>query len=823
MKLLGRILNTLGILILAFAVLAGLLGGQTLTRSFPQTSGTLKVPGLQAVVQIIRDANGVPHLYADNPHDLFMAQGYVHAQDRFFQMDFWRHTTSGRISELVGESQVETDEFLRTVGWARVAEFEYAAADSDIKAVLDAYTEGVNAYIGSRSGADLSLEYPLLGLVGLRDYKPEPWTPVNSLAWAKAMAWDLGGNLDDEIMRTVLLQHIGLEKTADYMPTFPSAHPVIVPSPAIGQLKLDDVRAQIEKVNAVLGGKFRGIGSNNWVIAGSRTTTGMPLLANDPHLSIQMPAIWYLVGLHCRTLSEECPYDVVGYSLAGDPGVILGHNNRIAWGATNVNPDVQDLFIEKINPANPNQYEINGQWVEMAVREEVINVLGGEPVKITVRYTRNGPIIGEVYDDAQRMVEGGTSLHGAALNKNYALALRWTALEPGKTFRAVLAINRAQNWQEFRNALRDWTVPSQNFVYADVEGNIGYQMPSLVPIRKTGNGTLPAPGWTDDYQWTGYIPFDELPYAFNPPQGYVATANQPVVGPDYKYLITATGFDMGYRAARINALIQAEPKISADDIAKIQGDNMNLGARDILPYLLALNFDSDPKELQEAVEALKAWDFQMGMDSQPAAIYAAFLRALVNAVLANQLPEDYPPSGGDNNWVTLSNLLANPQSSWWSAAGSRDEALRRALAEGYKDSESRLGPEPANWRWGRLHGATFNNRVFGSAAWPAPIRALFNRGPFPASGGASVVNATSYNFTRPDPYAVTSVPSMRMIIDLSNFDNARMIHTTGQSGHAFHAHYIDMADKWRKIEYNPMPFSPAAVQQAGVEVLRLEP
>lgn len=830
MKLLGRILGVIGIVLVVVAILAGVFVGYTVTRSFPQTTGNIKVAGLKGTVEVIRDANGIPHIYADSAADLFMAQGFIHAQDRFWQMDFWRHTTAGRLSELVGESQVGTDKFLRTIGWRRVAEQEYAQADAEMKMILESYAAGVNAYIGSRAYADLGLEYSMLALNGFDpSQKPEAWSPADSLAWAKAMAWDLGGNMDDEIYRTRVYQLLGAERAREFLVNAPSDHPVIVPSPAFSGLKLDNVQAQIEGVRALFGNGFgderRGIGSNNWVVGGSRTTTGEPLLANDPHLGIQMPAIWYLVGLHCRTLTAECPYDVIGYSLAGDPGVIIGHNNRIAWGVTNVNPDVQDLFIEKINPANPNQYEVNGAWVDMTLVKETINVLGGAPVEVTVRYTRNGPILDEVYDSGD-LIKEQLSVSGVQLDASYAMALRWTALEPGQIFRAVVHINRAQNWEEFRTALRDWTVPSQNFVYADVDGNIGYQMPSNVPIRAKGDGSLPVPGWTEEYQWQGYIPFEELPYSFNPPQGFIATANQPVMGPDYKYLITATGFDMGYRGERINELLAADDAVSAEDIARIQGDDKNLGAVELLPTLLALKFDEP--ELAAAQEELRNWDAQMHMDSRPAAIYAAFQAALTRNTFYDEFPEGWRPSAGDETWVRFRTLTADAQNVWWDdvntpATEARDEIVRRSFADGVTYLKETLGEATSGWSWGKLHTSTFNNRVFGSTAWPAPIRMLFNRGPFATSGGTSIVNATGYNIQRDEPFAVTSVPSMRQIVDMQDFDRTLVIHTTGQSGHPYHPHYIDFADKWRLIEYVDLPFSEAAVRAAGQDVLTLTP
>jgi len=828
LKKIRTFLGYVGLLLLALVILLSGLGLYTVRRSFPQTNGTLKAAGLQKPVEVFRDGNGIPQIYADTPHDLFFAEGYVHAQDRFYQMDFWRHETSGTLAELYGASAVSNDKFLRTVGWERIAEQEYSLADPETKAVLDAYAEGVNAYIGSRSAADLSLEYSILALNGL-NYKPAPWSPVAALAWAKAMAWDLRGNLDEELDRSLLNQKIGVEMTNEFLPTtFPPDHPVIVPNPAVGGAALAGLRAQLRTLPAVFGEHSRDLGSNNWVISGKRTSTGMPLLANDPHLSIQMPAIWYEIGLHCVNIGPDCPFDVTGFSFAGAPGVIIGHNNRIAWGFTNVGPDVQDLYIERVNPQNPNQYEVNGQWVDMVVINETIKVKGGTEEPVTIRYTRHGPLITDVYGLKDFAKDSGLDP-----NYQYAFALRWTALETGATWRSILNLDRARNFTEFRDALRDFVAPSQNIIYADVDGNIGYQTPGHIPIRANNrDGLLPAAGWTNDNEWTRYIPFDELPYAYNPPQGFIATANNAVVGPGYPYMISMD-WDPGYRARRIVDMINSEPLISMDYIQKMQGDDLNLGAQEILPYLFALKFDD--AKLAKAEEALSNWDDQMTLDSRPAAIYMGFLNALVGGTFNDNLPEDYWPSGGANTWLVLRKLLAEPNSPWWddtkttNAVETRDDIIKRALAEGYAALEKRLGPDSAGWTWGALHTSTFRNATVGSTASPAPIQMLFNRGPFATAGGAGVVNAASWNlarddFTPPgDPYNVSSISSMRMIVDLSQLTNSLTIFSTGQSGHAYHPHYIDMADRWRAIQYHPMLWDRGDVEKNAEGHLTLVP
>ncbi|MEK7788246.1 MAG: penicillin acylase family protein, partial [Chloroflexota bacterium] len=360
MKTFARALKVVSTALVVIVLAAGGGIGYVVRSPMPQTAGTLQVTGLQNQVDVYRDEWGVPHIYAESTHDLLFAQGYIHAQDRFWQMEFWRRIGSGRLSEVFGDTTLETDRFTRTLGWARVAAEEEKLMDEETRFALQSYADGVNAYLNTHD--NLGLEFTLLGAQGV-NYKPEPWTIVNTLTWAKAMAWDLGGNMDSELERALLIQQVGVDRMLELKPLYPGYRPVIVPNPAVG-VDASKTLATARGLSELLGGGFRNVGSNNWAISGRLTDTGQPYLANDPHLGIQMPSIWYEVGLHCRKLSDICPYDVTGFSFAGAPGVIIGHNNRIAWGVTNLGPDVQDLFIEKLNPENPNQYEVNGAWVD---------------------------------------------------------------------------------------------------------------------------------------------------------------------------------------------------------------------------------------------------------------------------------------------------------------------------------------------------------------------------------------------------------------------------------------------------------------------------
>jgi penicillin amidase len=757
---------------------------------------------------VIRDKMGVAHIYAQNSHDLFFSQGYVTAQDRFWQMEFWRRIGSGRLSEILGASALPNDRFIRTIGWRRSAEADMALLEADSRAALEAYADGVNAYLSQRAGR-LGFEFTVLGLNGVR-YDPEPWSPVDTLTWAKVMAWDLSGNLDSELNRARMSALLPPELLADYDLPYPTDRPVIVPTEVRWRPEDGPALAQLSGLAAGLAtlGDGPWLGSNNWVVAGEKTTTGMPLLANDPHLGIQMPSIWYEIGLHCE---GNCPYDVVGYAFAGMPGVIIGHNANIAWGVTNVGPDVQDLYVEKINPANPDQYEYEGEWVDMEVRLETIQVAGqDEPVVIKVRSTRHGPIINDV-------------LYGPDDTWSYGwqpLALRWTALDPCRLANSVLGIDRAQNWSEFRDALRQWDVPSQNFVFADVEGNIGYQMPGQVPIRAQGDGLLPVPGWTGTYEWEGMIPFDELPSRYNPAEGFIVTANHAVVDEDYPYFISSE-WAPGYRAQRITDLLGAQDTLSIEDMGRIQMDSYNYSASEVMPALLALQPADEAS--QEALTILEGWDFQMRRDSNPAAIYAAFWISLMDNLFADELGGR--PGGGGGDMLAVRYLLDDPANAWWDnqatpgATETRDEVLLKSLADGIAWMEDTCG-RLNKCVWGDLHTATFENQSLGQSGISL-IERLFNRGPFPVDGGSGIVNATGWSAR--DPAIVTSVPSMRQVIDLSNLENSVAVHTTGQSGHAFSRHYNDMIALWQNGEYHPMHWERASVEADAEGTLRLNP
>ena len=842
-KKIGRILFyflvIIGILVGAVALFGPPIIRNKAKKSFPVVEGDLQIPGLDGEVKIYRDSYGVPQIYATTHHDLFFAQGYVHAQDRFWQMDFWRHQGAGRLSELLGKPMIDTDKFLRTLGWERISKQELELLEDNEKAILDAYSAGVNAYLEQDSRPELSLEYYFLGLLN-KDYIPAPWTPLNSLTWAKAMAWDLRGNLDTEIDRAILLSTLPRNQLEFIYPEYPEDHPLIVPdfelagaeyrisTQEAGDLHAGEIatllaplfsrlESSIADLDRITGGGAEGLGSNSWVVNGDLTDTGKPYLVNDPHLSSQMPSIWYEVGLHCEEITDDCQLNVAGFSFAGTPGIILGHNDRIAWGATNVGPDVMDLYIEKINPENPTQYLTADGWVDMETVVEVIQVAGEEPLEVEVHLTRHGPVIDSVYG-----LEDFAEESGLAIPDHYALALRWTALEPSCIICSFWEINLANDWEEFREAARRFSVPSQNLLYADVEGNIGYQMPGNIPIRVEGHdGMLPVPGWNDEYEWQGFIPFEELPHTFNPTQGYIVTANNAVVGKDYPYLITEQ-WSFGFRARRIVDLLEnAQDPITITTLKKMQGDNYDLMAAVLVPLLLEQTY-SDP-DLQAAQELLRGWDYQADMDSAPAALYMVFWQHLIENTTQDNLPDDYQIGVSSRAYEIIRNLVAQPNNPWWDDTSTperenREDILQLTLKESYKEMVKTQGKDSTNWQWGELHTVSFVHQVMNSFPF---IKKAFNRGPFPASGGNDIINATGWD--QDNPYFVDWLPSMRMIVDLNNLDNSLSIHTTGQSGHAYHPNYIDMAELWRKIYYHPMPWDPRRIHSQAESLLILRP
>ncbi|OGO35794.1 MAG: hypothetical protein A2W35_09710 [Chloroflexi bacterium RBG_16_57_11] len=828
------------VVLVCLGLVGGGLGFWFARQSFPKVSGRVELDGLMEPVEIVRDEFGVAHIYANTPEDLFFAEGYVHAQERFWQMEFERRVATGRLSEIFGEATLSTDKFLRHFNFHGLTEQSYAMLDDETRRIVDAYAAGVNAYIEDRTPAQLGLEFALLDLQGV-ELDIEKWSSVDSMIWAEMMIYDQSDKLETELRNIDQLAQVGEEHYAELHPAYRAERPTIIPSeelgvsgetvrPALAGLGKEELAYLVNlnrrlagvgivpSILAELGFGASG-GSNSFVVSGEKTDTGTPLLANDPHMAVNMPALWYEVGMHCKEKSADCIYDFRGFSLPGVPGILIGHNDRIAWGLTNSYFDSEDVFMERINPQNPDQYEVNGKWVDMDIRREEIKVQGrDDPEVIFVRSTRNGVVA------TDNMVAGKPYSYGEDGVEPYVLSYAWTALEPIRSYQAVAMVNRAQNWDDFVNALQYFDAGKQNWLYADMDGNIGYVLPGKVPIRAGGDGTLPVPGWNDDYRWTGFIPYDEMPWVFNPAQGFIATGNNPQIRyEDYPYLLSMD-HDRGQRAQRISELIQADEEVTIQDMTAIQTDNQSLAALEVIPYLKGLPFD-DPR-VAAARTRLVDWDGQMVIDSPEATIYALFWTHLAGEIFHDKLSEELWPGGDTVTEDTVFFLLQNPNNWWWDdrttgeITETRDETLKRAFEQAYQDGMDRFGADLDNWRWGDLHTIYFQNATLGKSGISL-IENIFNRGPYPTNGSESVVNKTCWSVN--EPYEVLCIPALRQVIDLGDLSNSLMIHSVGQSGHPYHPHYDDFIELWRTFQYHPSNWLRTDAEAGKYDLLTLEP
>jgi penicillin amidase len=805
----------------AAAAVAGLAGAAyylLLRRPLPRTQGTIRLAGLKDEVEILRDRWGVPHIYAIGEHDLLFAQGFAHAQDRLWQMDLYRRLVAGRLSEVMGKIALPVDRWVRTLSMRRVAEQEAECCMGEARALVEAYATGVNARIAQ---GRLPVEFALLR------YKPEPWTVADTLAWVKFMSWSLSVNWESELLRAQLIEHLGPELAHELEAGLPGEEHTVIPQGTdlakVGMAALE----RAEKARPFLGPAARhGLGSNNWVLAGSRTESGAPLLANDMHLLMSMPSIWYENHLVCEEAVGGGSLNLSGITFPGIPGIVSGHNGSVAWGYTAGFPDVQDLFVERLRrdevdgeePVGKSQvrYQFRGEWLNAQVIEERIQVKGGETVTEEVIVTRHGPIINSLAPD---------------FAGEEPLALRWTSLEPDTMLDGLLAMNRARDCIEFREALRHWSAPVLNVVYADTGGNIAYSYPGRVPVRAKGDGSVPVPGWTGEYEWTGYIPFEELPHLYNPPQGYIASANNRVVGDDYPYEL-GREFAMGDRYERIVELIEAQPQIDVAYIKRMQFDLVSPAARAIAAHLGQLPV-ADP-QLATVVGIMRAWDGTLTEGSPAAAVYQVFVRRVLNLMLKDKLgdlAERYRGKGptpllqetglfGEKSWAWLRLRLAEPSSHWFDLGNGEDrnEVMRWALRQTVDFLTEELGPEIDDWTWGQLHTLTYAH-MLGSVK---PLDRLLNRGPYPMGGDSSTLWATGIRRLDLSTEGTTG-PPFRFIADLSDLRNSWGLLAPGQSGQPGSKHYDDQVQAWFDAEYHPMLYAREDVDREAKATLKLVP
>ncbi len=756
----------------------------------PQLDGTIAVPGLTAPVSVLRDARGVPHIRAQSVDDALLAQGYVTAQDRLWQMDLSRRLAGGELSAILGARTLQMDIENRTLGLHLVAEQALEEMDGESRRVFSAYTQGVNAFIESHRSR-LPIEFLILR------YEPRAWTETDSIRVGLNMAKTLSTSWPDDLMRERVCGKVTLELCRDLFPdrtpldrpvagslNHPTAKTASIPaslSPMLGELdtNLHDLIAPFQILP-------QGMGSNNWVLSGAHTQSEKPLLANDPHLGHGVPSVWYMIHLKAPGVN------VIGVSFPGLPGVILGHNERIAWGATNTAPDVQDLYVEKFDSQNPNRYLHNGRWVDADVRDEVIKVRNKPGHLLTVKVTRHGPII---------LSEGGREL-----------ALQWTLLQPRAFYLPFWKMGLSENWQQFVAALRGFTCPVQNFVYADVDGNIGYCAPGGIPIRRKGDGTIPVDGSTDDHDWAGYVPFEDLPQSYNPTSGLIATANGRVVPDDYPYFITRM-WGEPYRTARIYQLLEAGNHFTVPQMLEIQSDIFAMHDKWLAEQIVAASEEQPPgdPDAQYALEVLRGWDGKAYWDSPAPLITKVAERALLERLLKPKLGEDFASYACPMTPVFVENVLNNQWARWLPPGElSFAATVIKSLEDGVRKIPEITGSRNrAAWRWGETISLTFRHPL---GSLPLAGR-LLNVGPFPQSGTSTTVKQTTAHIGA----------SMRMVVDLGNLDKSVQNITLGQSGQVLSPYYRDQFQAWYEGQSFSMPFTDAAVETGTTHRLVLLP
>ncbi len=775
---------TIGVLgvILVLGIALFIFVRYQIRKSFPRTEGTVVVAGLADPVEVSRDEYGVPVIEAGNNHDLMFSLGYVHAQDRLWQMDITRRLGQGRLSELLGESTVPFDRMFRIVGIRRIAEEVERGLSRESRDMLQWYSDGVNAYIATHVGK-YPVEFDLL------QYNPEPWQPVHSLIVGRLMAWELNLSWWTDLTFGAIAERVGLEKALDIVPPYPGSVAPTVPAGAWkayadlsnGYMKVAHEFADLFGTASIAGG------SNAWAVAPGKSVTGSVLLANDTHLRLQVPSKWYEVRLRAPD------FNVRGMSVAGVPCVVAGRNDRIAWGVTNLMADDADFYAERIDSADTTEYFYDGAWYPVTYLEEEIGVRNQPGVPLAIRLTRHGPIVTDIQTPLQK---------GRA---PYVASMRWTGAEPDDQMQAFFMMDRAHNWQEFSEAVRRFPGPGQNFVYGDTQGNIGYWCGVKLPIRTRRSSLLPLPGWEKESDWKGFVPPDKLPHLYNPPEGFVASANNKIVDDTYPYYIS----DLWEPPSRILRLREkldgSNEAFSPDDFQRLQNDMFSYNAKEMLPYILAAFKDSalGLAEEQQVMEYLRNWNFVYSPQDIATSIYQEFYVHFLRNVYADEMGDDL-----FHDFLILANvpirvttrLVEEGTSSWFDdvrtdSVETRDDMIRKSLREAVIVLRARFGIETKMWRWGDLHTVTLQH-PFGLKK---PLDRIFNIGPFPYGGASTALMSGEYDLN--EPFAAVIAASYRQIFDLSISGRTYSVLPSGQSGQVFNPHYSDQTDLWLNGAY----------------------
>lgn len=779
MSLLRKILSIIFVIVLVVVVVALFFIRGIATKSIPDYNADIKLENLKEDVTVYRDEFAVPHIYAKNEEDLYRATGYCMAQDRLWQFDLIRRATTGELSEIFGADMINADQMLRMLRIPEKSRSIVENSDPKIVNALEAFCDGVNQYIDTHQNK-LPLEFSILG------YKPDEWLPEHSLNLIGYMAWDLTMPWLIETTFYKIKEKVGDKKFAEIIPDLELQKSVVYPE--IGEWeasigKDSPYLSSLDKLQELGLEIFNG--SNNWAVSGEKSITGKPLFSNDMHLDLSAPGIWYTMH---QVIEGEL--NVTGVAVPGQPLVVAGHNEKIAWGMTNVMVDDMDFYFETINPDNPDEYLFNGEWKPMEVRKEIIEVKGEDPVERTSHFTHRGPLVTKV----------------KKMDESKPISMRWVGNEPSNELLSLYLMNRAENWEDYKNALKTFISVSQNIAYADVQGNIGIYCAAGVPIRDGWNGVEIAPGETDKYDWKGLVPFEELPHSYNPMSGYVASANNRSAGDEYEHHISYW-YAPQYRIDRIREMLTEKSLLSIDDYKRMQSDFRSKMVENMI-YKIRLVINDIPDlngQEKEAVDLLNDWDGILSKESKVATIFEQFYMDLINNIFVDELGDELLA-----DYMRVEYTVNEAIDKMWIAGNSiwcddvntvETETLNDNIANAFKDAvanlNERFGSDIEDWQWSKVHGLVLEHPMGGVKILDKVFN--LNRGPWPVGGARHTVSPYRYSTDR--PFVVDYGSSHRHIYDASNWDNSLSIIPTGISGIPASKHYCDQTDSYVNNEY----------------------
>lgn len=802
-------------------VVGGYFIEKMLKSSLPEYSGELKTGGIKNDVEIYRDSMAVPYIFAESDEDAAFALGYLHAQERLFSMDLVRRAGEGRLSEILGERTIPFDKMFRTVGIKRNIEKNINLYNSKVISILKAYSKGVNLYIKNYKG-NYPIEFDVLG------YDPYEWEPIHSLIIVRLMGWELNMSWWVDFTFAQIIQKFGKEKALEILPDYPENSPYIIQSDYKKLAALNSSLLETDKQFRNFFGIYgTHLGSNNWVVNGKMSISGKPIIANDPHLAFSAPGKFYAAVIKSKeNTNGQAGWNAAGVTIPGVPGIVIGKNEDIVWTMTNIMNDDSDFYIEKVDSSEKN-YFLNNNWKELRIIKDTIKVKNADNYVYEIKETHRGPIISEIHP--------GTLLFGEEQIKMPAISMRWLGNDFSDELNAFLNLNKAKNISDVRKSMKDFSLPGQNFVLADKDGNIGYVFGAKVPLRKSNNPTLIFDGSTTENDWLGYVPSDELPYMFNPSQNFIATANNKVIK-NFKYHISNL-WEPSSRIERILELLNSKSMHSKDDFMNYQMDVFSPYAKNLTKFIIDAfkGIKVQDKNLKQSLELLSEWDFEMNSQSQAPAIYSAFFIELLKNTYYDELGEELY-----NQFVFIANvpyrsilqIIENPNSSWFDDISTkkkenRDEIIRKSLANALTQLEQQLGKNITNWQWGNLHKVVFKHSFSGQAAI---LDKLINIGPYRIGGDGTTIFNTEYplfesnkeiSLLNHEPFENILGPQIRFIYDYENPDEFHLILTTGQSGNVMSDHYADMTKYWIQGKYMKIKTDEASIRNSKNKLFKL--